>query len=311
MNIAVVGGRGWLGQAIVRTARAAGHEVRVVSRRPGPGVVAADPASPLGLTRALEGVDLVVSAAGYRGDDATAAHEVNVALPRRLGRLAFTEGWRLVHLGSAGEYGRPVAGDGGSADIAEDHPCQPSTLYGRSKLAGTGALLEWRTAGAAVVVVRVFNVADAELPADNPLRDLVAQVRGAASLACGEPGVSIPVGDPTTVRDISSRTWVATAVVALATSPRGIQHPVVNVCSGFGTSFGELARTLAAHLDLDVAVHDLGWPRGGRIVGDPARLRSLVDLPVAASAGDHLHELVTSIFEPLTSQGGEQQCHFA
>jgi hypothetical protein len=82
------------------------------------------------------------------------------------------------------------------------------------------------------------------------------------------------------VRDLSPRAHVAAAVVALATADLTLpSDPLVNVCSGVATGFGDLARTMGARLGADVDVHDLGWPRGGRIVGDPSRLRSLVVTP--------------------------------
>jgi nucleoside-diphosphate-sugar epimerase len=95
----------------------------------------------------------------------------------------------------------------------------------------------------------------------------------------------IAVGDPTTTRDISTRRWVAEAVVGLALGdPPG--PPIVNVCSGRPTSFGDITWALARALDLKVRVRDLGWPRGGEIVGDPALLRSVVDVPDPPSIDD-------------------------
>ena len=43
MHLAVVGGRGWLGRAIVAEARRRRMTVTVVARTPGPGAVAVDP----------------------------------------------------------------------------------------------------------------------------------------------------------------------------------------------------------------------------------------------------------------------------
>jgi NDP-hexose 4-ketoreductase len=311
-RLAVVGGRGWLGRAITDAARQAGCKAYVVSRTPGPGVVVADPEDPASVARALAGADVVVNATGYRGGDAATAHDVNVVLPRRLGRLARDEGRRLVHLGSAAEYGGPAPGVPDPAGrLTEVHPCLPTTVYGRSKLAGTRALLELRDDRAPVVVARVFNVAAPDVPADNPLLDLVTQVR--AARLDGDGSVPVDVGDPTTVRDISTRAGVAHAVVALALSVGGVRHPVVNVCSGIGTAFGELTRALAGHLGVDATVRDLGWPRGGRIVGDPGLLRSLVDVPGPSGADDHLHELVISILAPgavpVASPGGQTCSH--
>jgi uncharacterized protein YbjT (DUF2867 family) len=67
--IAVTGGTGTLGQSLVPTALARGHEVRVLSRRPGASVAGgadlavADVVSGQGLDRALAGAEVVVHAA--------------------------------------------------------------------------------------------------------------------------------------------------------------------------------------------------------------------------------------------------------
>jgi nucleoside-diphosphate-sugar epimerase len=312
--MAVLGGRGWLGRAVVAAARRRRVTVTVVSRRPGPGAVAADPADTASLAAALCRADVVVNAAGYRGGDADVAAVANSELPDRLGWLAARSGWRLVHLGSAAEYGPSAAGP---SLITEEHGCLPTSVYGMSKLAGTRAVLRWRARGAGVVVARVFNVADHDLPAENPFHGIAAQVRQVAR-AVGAPGggrgvglgggpCDVGIGDPTTIRDVGLRTTLAGAIVDLAIAgavpgavPGGASatvappHPVVNVCTGRPTSFGDLAEAMARHLGVQVNVLDLGWPRGGRIVGDPTLLRGLVPLPPP----DRLADLARSILGP-------------
>jgi nucleoside-diphosphate-sugar epimerase len=134
-------------------------------------------------------------------------------------------------------------------------------------------VLAWRDRGAPAVVARVFNLVDRDLPTDNPVGGIVHQVRQAAA---GDGGGRHPVtiGDPTTTRDLCPRTWVAEMVVALATRPPELS--LVNVCSGRAISFGALAYDVADRLGAPITVRDMGWPRGGRVVGDPARLQSLV-----------------------------------
>ena len=280
LRLAVIGGRGWLGRAVVEAARCQGVSVTALGRTTGPGTsdmdTIVDSADGRALARALDGVDVVINAAGDVSGDLAASELANVELPDRLGRLGAERGWRLVQLGSAAEYG---PGASGQVPVAEQHPCEPASIYGASKLAGTEALLRWRTKGASVVVARVFNVVDGEMPPANPVRDLVDQVRRAAEFGSASDRPLIAVGDPTTERDLTPRADVACAVVALATRPAWPVDPVVNVCSGVATGFGDLAGTLGRRLDLDVEVVDLGWPRGGRIVGDPQLLRSLVTPP--------------------------------
>jgi len=286
-HLAVVGGRGWLGQAIVTEARRRRMTVTVVSRQPQAGAVAVDPADTSSLAAALARADVVVNAAGNYGlDDAKAATVANYELPNQLGWLAARSGWALVHLGSAAEYGPGAAGPD---PIDEDHPCPPRSIYGLTKLPGTQAVTRWREQGARATVARVFNVVDADLPRQNPFHAIAEQVRAAATGAgTGEVGI----GDPTTTRDVSRRVTVAAAVVALATAPATTPlPPVVNICSGRPTTFGDLAQAMAEHLGAQVAVRDLGWPRGGQIVGSPRRLRELVGFPYV----DRLHDLARTI----------------
>ena len=285
-HMSVVGGRGWLGRAIVAEARRQRMTVTVVSRSAGPGSVAVDPDDTSSLATALARSDVVVNAAGsYRLDDAKAATVANYELPNRLGWLAARSSWRLVHLGSAAEYGPGAAGP---TPIDEGQRCLPRSIYGTTKLAGSLAVLRWREQGARALVARVFNVVDADLPTENPFHGIAAQVREAVrGPAAGEIGI----GDPSTTRDLSRRATIAAAVVALANCDAAEVPPIVNVCSGRPTAFGDLAEAMGRLLGVRVAVRDLGWPRGGRIVGDPTRLRDLVGFPYV----DRLPDLARSI----------------
>ena len=154
-RLAVIGGRGWLGEAIAATARERGADVVVLARTDAPGARAVDFSDTAALARALAGCDVVVNAAGRTGGDPVSMRAANQALPDRLGALAVAGGWRLVHLGSAAEYGPPTPG---AVLVPEGYPTTPGTPYGRTKLAGTEAVLRWQERGARAVVARVFNV---------------------------------------------------------------------------------------------------------------------------------------------------------
>lgn len=89
MDIAVAGGTGMLGRAVVAQLTARGHDVRVLTRRP-PGEPqpatthhAVDLATGAGLAEALDGADAVIDAANTRGGGRKAA-PVLVAGTRRL-----------------------------------------------------------------------------------------------------------------------------------------------------------------------------------------------------------------------------------
>ncbi|WP_254896626.1 SDR family oxidoreductase [Amycolatopsis sp. Hca4] len=74
VRILVTGGTGQLGSAVVRRLRAAGEEVRVLSRRPAPDVVRGDLRTGRGVDSAVAGVDVVVHCAtDYFGREAQLA----------------------------------------------------------------------------------------------------------------------------------------------------------------------------------------------------------------------------------------------
>lgn len=73
VRILVTGGTGQLGRAVVTRLRAAGEEVRVLSRRPGRDVVPGDLRTGRGIDSALAGVDVVVHCATDFRHEATLA----------------------------------------------------------------------------------------------------------------------------------------------------------------------------------------------------------------------------------------------
>jgi uncharacterized protein YbjT (DUF2867 family) len=101
-EVLVTGGTGVLGRALVPALRAAGHGVRVLSRRPGNGGIAGDLATGSGVGEAVSGVETVVhgaSAAGSRGN----FWAVDVAGTRRLVVAAREAGVRhLVYVSIPG-----------------------------------------------------------------------------------------------------------------------------------------------------------------------------------------------------------------
>ena len=69
----VTGGTGQLGTPTVAGLRAAGHDVRVLSRKSGPGLVTADVTSGAGVAEAVAGVDVVVHMVSTFGKGDSAA----------------------------------------------------------------------------------------------------------------------------------------------------------------------------------------------------------------------------------------------
>ena len=148
--VLVTGGTGFLGRHVVAALVTAGHDVRVLSRRPLSPELAGGRASgaegdledAASLERALADVDVVVHLAALLerpGLAPEAITRVNVGGTRALARAArAARVSRFVHVSSAGVYGD---GDD-AAPRTEGSALRPATRYEVSKLAGERALAQ-------------------------------------------------------------------------------------------------------------------------------------------------------------------------
>lgn len=176
---------------------------------------------------AREAPDIVVNCAGaVSGSDAelTAANVTGPAnLVSALARLA--PGTRLIHLGSAAEYGITEIG----VPISEDVAGEPVGPYGHSKLAGTQLVVGGRQAGLQTLVLRVFNPIGPHAPAGSLPGRVVRELRRAA-----EEGDDIRLGPLGSVRDFVDVRDIAEAVLASINAP-SLDRAVLNLASGTGT----------------------------------------------------------------------------
>ncbi len=170
---------------------------------------------------------LVINLAGYgvdRGErDEATAQRLNVDLVEVLAQVMAAmprdpwTGARLVHVGSALEYGTT----GGT--LREESPCAPTTMYGRSKLAGTQALQHVASAtGVAACVARLFTVFG---PGEHDGRLLPTL------LAAAESGADVPLSAGTQRRDFTYVEEVAEGLLRLSVSDAE-PGEVVHVATG-------------------------------------------------------------------------------
>ncbi|MDT7579697.1 MAG: NDP-hexose 4-ketoreductase, partial [Pseudonocardiales bacterium] len=162
MRALLIGASGYLGARVRRAAVAAGIDVVTAGRHP---VAVSDRhvrldlavAGPTTLAAALADIapDVVVNCAGATGGDLATLSAANIDGPANLvaALLRMREPARLVHLGSAAEYGRGP----GQVPVREDEPARPVGAYGVTKLAGTRLVALGGEAGLPAVVLRVFN----------------------------------------------------------------------------------------------------------------------------------------------------------
>lgn len=194
--------------------------------------------------------DVVVNCAGVTGGDAVAMASGNVVAVAHLIAAMDRHGRpiRLVHLGSAAEYGVVPAG----RPVPETFPAQPVSAYGMSKLAGTELVLAARRHGRPATVLRVFNPIGPGTPATLLPGRLAATLRRAA-----ETGERARVGNLDGHRDLVDVRDVAEAVAATATAA-GPLPGVLNVGSGHATALRDLAARAARAAGVEPPAEDDG-----------------------------------------------------
>jgi nucleoside-diphosphate-sugar epimerase len=255
----VLGGSGFIGGWVARALAAEGASVHATARdragaarltlRAGPAVhvVEADLSAPGMLAQVLSRTrpSIVFNLAGFGVDRTERDAEAMAALNARLvtdlcqGLVETpSDRWphmRLVQVGSALEYGR-ITGP-----IREATAPEPSTEYGRTKLAGTRAVEHAaRSHGLPALVARLFTVYG---PGEHSDR-LLPSIRRAAA-------TSEPVGLTRGLqrRDFTYVEDVAEALLRLAVSPAR-PGEVVNVATGRLTAVRDFAGTAASVLGL-------------------------------------------------------------
>jgi nucleoside-diphosphate-sugar epimerase len=194
----VLGATGFIGRWVVRALREHGAHVvgvvrsregveRLASEQPGTTVVRHDLRDPEALATWLPALQptVVFNMAGYGVDreerDEDEADRLNHLFVEQLAHVVAAlprttwDGVRLVHVGSALEYG--AAG----GIFEESSPCVPTSTYGRTKLAGTLALQRVATdLGTRACIARLFTVYGPGEHAGRLLPTLIAARSGTA-----------------------------------------------------------------------------------------------------------------------------------
>lgn len=198
-------------------------------------------------------------------DDAT-AYRINTELVRQLAetlapiRDSQWTGQDLVHVGSALEYGEL------RNDLAEDSTPIPTTLYGKSKLAGTEALAALcHERKLRALTARLFTVYGPGEPAGRLLPTLFEAARTRTPL---------PLTDGRQQRDFAYVADVAEGLLRLGVSPAKPGN-IVNLATGRLTSVRQFAEYGAGVLKLSDGILQFG--------ALPTRLEEMAHQPVAVT----------------------------
>ncbi|MFE5891128.1 NAD-dependent epimerase/dehydratase family protein [Streptomyces sp. NPDC056462] len=239
MHILVLGATGYLGTHVAEHLRTLPDaRILVGGRSPAADVrvdLAADRPQELAAALADIAPDAVVNCAGATGGDTVTLAEVNARGPAVLCAALrdAAPGARLVHLGSAAEYGPTEAG----ARVTESAATRPAGPYGATKLAGTVAVT---ASGLDAVVLRVGNPVGPGAPPTGLPGRVAALLAGAGD----DPAATLRLGDLSAYRDFVDVRDVARAA-QLAVTAAGPLPPVLNIGGGDARPVRDLVRGLA------------------------------------------------------------------
>ncbi|MFJ4501643.1 NAD-dependent epimerase/dehydratase family protein [Streptomyces sp. NPDC088864] len=239
MRILVLGSTGYLGVHVAgRLDALQGAHVLTGGRSPAADVpvdLATDSADRLAKALAAAAPDAVVNCAGATGGDAVTLAEVNARGPAALceAMALACPSARLVHLGSAAEYGPGT----GRVPTAESAATRPLGAYGATKLAGTV------TVSASALDALVLRVGNPVGPGAPP-GGLPGRVARLLREAGADPDAVLRLGDLSAYRDFVDVRDVARAVERAVTEPGPLPR-VLNIGGGGAVPVRDLVHTLA------------------------------------------------------------------
>jgi len=190
------------------------------------------------------------------------------------------------------------------AEIDEDGPLRPRSLYAASKVAQEHYAGAWATAtGGTVTALRYHNVYGDDMPRDTPYSGVAAIFRSA--LEAGEsPRV---FEDGAQMRDFVHVRDIAAANAAAIHRPLPGFVPL-NVSSGTPITIREVAELLARAHDGKPPVVTGEYRSGDvrHIVASPERARKLLDFTAAISPAEGLAEFATAPLRATSGAGTPQ-----
>jgi nucleoside-diphosphate-sugar epimerase len=203
---------------------------------------------------------LLVNCAGATGGTAAEQIRLSVLTTAGLVEAIARSGIRarLVHIGSAAEYGSGPIGQ----PVHETTCPRPMSPYGIAKLAATQLVAAEAAAGHDAVVLRVFNALGPAMPPGLLPSTALRRLRDA--VASSTPRIEMgPLG---AVRDFVDVRDIAAAVVAACRAPQLGAH-IINVGSGTGHSARELVQALAERVGFagEIGEAAAGSPRSSDV----------------------------------------------
>lgn len=293
-RILVLGASGFVGRHVLDVAAARTAEVTAVGRHDRRGDrsgrwMTGDLAE-ASFARSLVGEvrpDVIINCAGVTSGSVEAMEQGNVTVVRNVldAMREASAPPRLVHLGSAVEYGAVER----RMPMDESSPARPTGRYGESKAAATALVLGAPFADR-MTVLRLFNVVGGGAPRSSLLGSAIVKIRAAQAGDAGE----IRLGDLSSHRDFVHVADVAEAIVAAASATH-IGGLVLNVGSGVATRSRDLIRLLASVAGFAGEIVEVAsaGPHGGHVPwqqADISRAAALLDWRPAHTLQDAVRD---------------------
>lgn len=247
MKVLITGGAGFIGHNLTLLLKSSGFKVIVLdnleratnfalSRLSDVKIIKGDVNSNA-IKKALDNVDLVIHAAAYISVSESIRKPHMYFRNNVLGTLNVVKSCldknvrRLMFISSAAVYGEPKF-----LPISEEHPTNPITPYGLTKLMGEDTVKLYARYGLNYVIIRLFNVYG---PGQN--MDYAGVVtRFIKRIKENKPPVIY--GDGLQTRDFIHVLDVAQAVKQIM--DRGIENETINIATGKPTTIRELAKLI-------------------------------------------------------------------
>jgi UDP-glucose 4-epimerase len=303
-RVLVTGGAGFIGSHLVDALAARGDRVIVVdnlsvgsaanlAQHDGNERVelhVADVLDPAAVAPLVDGVDTVFHLATQCVRvslfDPELVHRVNTeGTLRMLMAAAAARVRRFVYVSSSEAYGTARL-----APMAEDHPCEPTTIYGASKLAGEHYTMAFhRTHGLDAIVVRPFNTYGPRAHFEGAYGELIPKfvVRALNGLR------PIVFGDGNQTRDFTHVRDTVRGILLAADARAAVD--VVNIARGEEVSVNRIATLVLAACGRANVTPEFGPERPGdvrRHYADITRARNVLGFEPQVAIGDGIRQYV-------------------
>ena len=200
-------------------------------------------------------ISRIVNCAASGTSDEEHAHYLNIT--KVLSYECRSNGIGYIHIGSAAEFGM------NSAEFIDSFAePNPVSKYGEIKYLASN-----ETLANDGFVVRPFNVVGPNQSISTPVGEWMAKIKSITDER------TLEIGNSTLIRDYISLNNLTEILCELAIRPTFPRQ--MNICSGIGTTFGEMLNALLLVSGIQINVYNNEIPGIPRVVGNPSELKSI------------------------------------